>query len=370
MRPADQGGRRGIWGGALALLALVVLVGGCGERGSSTPTRLTDNPAEDSSPTWSPDGRKIAFNRWQDGGKEIYVMDADGSNQTRLTEAGAGAPVWSPDGQKIAFVRDDGTYTMDADGSNEVNLSDDQANDKWPTWSPDGQRIAFASDPDDVGGDNLYEVYVSNALSGKQANLTYSVTWDDYPAWSPDGQKIAFTKISARFLDCGICVGESEIYVMDADGSNQTRLTTNRADDTFPTWSPDGQKIAFQRSPDFDCVLAEACRGEHDIYVMDADGSNQVNLTDTPAVLESGFSWSPDSEKIAFDSWRDDPYQTNNYYEIYVADADGSNQTRLTKNRAVDDMSPTWSPDGEKLAFVSNRDGNAEIYVMDADRSD
>jgi Tol biopolymer transport system component len=369
MKPPEQGGCRGVWIHALALLALVVLLGGCGERGSSALTRLTNNPAQDSFPTWSPDGQKIAFERWQDGGREIYVMDADGSNQTRLTsnKIDDGPPVWSPDGEKIAFSSwsdsDWKIYVMDAGGSNQINLSDTQASDKFPDWSPDSQRITFPTDRD-----GNFEIYTMDADGEKATNLSYNVGWDDYPAWSPDGQKIAFTKYNAH--DCGVCYGESEIYVMDADGSNQSRLTTSRENDTFSTWSPDGQKIAYQRAPDLDCDLAKACRGEYDIYVMDADGSNQVNVTHSPETLEESISWSPDSEKLAFASWLKDPYQTNNYYEIYVADADGYNKTRLTKNRAVDDASPAWSPDGEKIAFVSNRDGNPEIYVMDADPRD
>jgi TolB protein len=99
---------------------------------------------------------------------------------------------------------------------------------------------------------------------------------------------------------------------------------------------------------------------------MNADGSNQTNVSNTPTVLESHFSWSPDSQEIAFDSWREDPYETKDYYTIYVADVDGSKLTRLTKMSRVHDQEPAWSPDGEKIAFSSNRDGNFEIYVIDA----
>jgi len=146
--------------------------------------------------------------------------------------------------------------------------------------------------------------------------------------------------------------GDNDIYVMNADGGEQTNLTKNPARDSSPSWSPDGKKIAFHSERD----------GNFEIYVMNADGSEQTNLTKNPAHDES-LSWSPDGKKIAFVSIRDGDY------EIYVMNADGSEQTKLTKNPARD-LSPSWSPDGKKIAFHSERDGNSEIYVMNADGSE
>jgi WD40-like Beta Propeller Repeat/HYR domain len=150
--------------------------------------------------------------------------------------------------------------------------------------------------------------------------------------------------------------GNNEIYVMNADGSGQIRLTKNAAHDGFPSLSPDGEKVAFESNRD----------GNFEIYVMNAaDGSNQRRLTNNLAV-DWFPSWSPDGTKIAiaFDSTRE------GNREIYVMNAaDGSNPTRLTNNPASD-SDPSWSPDGEKIAFVSNRDergdNNYEIYVMNA----
>jgi Tol biopolymer transport system component len=142
--------------------------------------------------------------------------------------------------------------------------------------------------------------------------------------------------------------GRGDIYVMDADGANQTRLTTDPAFDGAPAWSPDGTKIAF----------ASNRTGNGDIYVMNADGSNQVRLT-THASVESVPAWSPDGTKIAFASGR-----TGNG-DIYVMDASGANQIRLTTDAAIDGE-PAWSPDGTKVAFASGRSGNGDIYVMDA----
>jgi Tol biopolymer transport system component len=259
-----------------------------------------------------------------------------------------------PNGQ-IAFASNrDGNfeiYTMSEDGSDETRLTEEDANDFDPSWSPDGDKIAFVSFRD---GSNNMEIYVMNADGTDQTRLTENDALDREPSWSPDGEKIAF----ASNRD-----GNYEIYVMDADGSDVTRLTDNDdALDREPSWSPDGEKIAFVSNRDA-IEEPDEIGDANAIYSMDADDGDDVTmLTDNDVPLGSHPTWSPDGEKIVFVSFRDGDN------EIYTMDADGSDVTRLTEHEA-NHLYPTWSPDGEKIAFSSNREGgeNFEIYDMDAD---
>ncbi len=244
-------------------------------------------------------------------------------------------------------------YVMKPDGSNQTRLTDNPAADSWPSWSPDGRRITFISsrdDPDPNDDDTIWEIYVMNADGSGQTRLTIDSAWHSLPRWSPDGRRIAFLS----YVD-----GIAEIYVMNADGSEQTRLTKNSVPDGRPSWSPDSQRIAFYSTIDENA----------EIYVMNADGSGQTNLTNN-AVNDWSPSWSPDGRRIAFHSQRD------GNAEIYVMNADGSDQTRLTDNPARD-IRPVWSSDGQLIAFTSNRDDPdlddeddiRNIYVIKADGS-
>ena len=262
---------------------------------------------------------RIAFDSERDGNYDIYVMNADGSNVTRLTnhpERDWG-PAWSPDGRRIAFYSERGgnweIYVMNADGSNVTRLTNHRESDRSPAWSPDGRRIAFHSFR---GGNG--EIYVMNADGSNVTRLTNHPQYDLHPAWSPDGRRIA--SMSARD-------GNPEIYVMNADGSNVTRLTNHPEMDEAPAWSPDGRRITFTSFRD----------ENYEIYVINADGSNVTRLTNHPE-QDSSPAWSPDGRRIAFNSFRD------GNWEIYVMNADGSNVTRLT-NHPEGDWSPAWTAD-------------------------
>jgi len=197
-------------------------------------------------------------------------------------------------------------------------------------------QIAFASNRD-----GNFEIYVVNADGTGSTRLTTDASIDAEPAWSPDGSKIAFQSRRA---------GLGDIFVMNADGSNPVNLTQNPNEfQLTPDWSRDGTKIAYMNRGSFDRI-----------FVMNADGSNNTFVAGT-ATADAGFpSWSPDGTKIAFATQRD------GNLEIYVMNADGSNPVNLTQNSGFD-FTPKWSPNGTKIAFFTSRDGNGEVYVMNAD---
>jgi dipeptidyl aminopeptidase/acylaminoacyl peptidase len=203
-------------------------------------------------------------------------------------------------------------------------------------------RIALSSTR---SGTANADIYAMNADGTGQTQLTTSPASDVDPTWSPDGQRLAFTRIGFTSSKVDL----PHIWVMNADGSSQTQLTKAPKPDTYPAWSPDGTQIAFTRG--------HVNKPEQtNIFVMNADGSHEKKLTNSPGF--DGFpSWSPDGTKIAFTSDRDgNP-------EIYTMNADGSGQTRLTNNPA-DDAHPAWSPDGAWIAFISDRDGSFQLYKM------
>jgi Tol biopolymer transport system component len=299
---------------------------------------------------------------------DIYVMNADGSGgQTRLTRmidtgAYASSPSWSPDGGKIAFESDrDGSdseiYVMNADGSDVTQLTNNNASDGSPSWSPDGERIAFVSDrafQDPEGLNRNYEIYVMDADDGTsptprpQQIIDQAISTIENLENIPQGLRTSIVALLRQVLDI--------INNATTDGNGpvtppppeQARLTNNNASDGSPSWSPDSEKIVFSSNRD----------GNSEIYVMNADdGSEQTRLTEE-SQADGSPRWSPEDERIAF-------YSNRGERGIFVMNADdGSNVTRLT-----DGSGPAWSPDGEKLAFTSARDAGDEsddnaIYVM------
>lgn len=206
--------------------------------------------------------------------------------------------------------------------------------------APKKAQIVFSSNKE---GNS--EIFVMDAHGRNVHRITKHSAIDFEPTWSPDGQKIAF--VSYRDGNGDV----SQIYVMDVNGENQRNLTNNfDMWDNQPAWSPDGKSIAFRRL------------NVDEIYIMDADGGNQRPLTDGLGIDECP-AWSPDGKKIVFASFFGKPDMNR---EICVMDADGKNIRRLTNNPARD-WFPAWSPDGEKIAFVSNRNGRNDIYVIDVD---
>jgi TolB protein len=422
---------------------------------------LTSDHGFHSFPTWSPDGTQIAYVAFDGTNANIYVMDADGSGSHQVTEdpAHEDAPVWSPDGRLIAFTseggsRDPGIYTMSPDGTGVTELAHDpDPANLGIAWSPDGTKMALVSIR---GAGNDRNVYLLDVASGDvsaigQPGAYFGVSWqasketvtsptsesiyfrfaaaggrtqvdavrpdgtdlhvvfqdgpltnghlawaadgsrvafdayygdrvgiwtadpsgasvtpltsavnDTWPSWSPDGTKIAFasTRYDPSIEACPTGVDlrcQTDIYVMNSDGSDVTRLTTDPAPEWNPVWSPDGVKIAF-------------VRGEHEteVFVMQADGTNIQQVTTTNQ--GSGFapSWSPDGMQIVFGSIQHEDWG------VFVVNADGTDERPLLFDPSIYAVDPEWSSDGRLIAFTGTVGGSARVglYVMRPDGSD
>jgi Tol biopolymer transport system component len=245
-------------------------------------------------------------------------------------------------------------YAINADGSGVRNITNHPTSDDTdPQWSPDGSQIAFASTRN--GREDIYVIAVPDRTDADGSNarrLTHHPAVDADPTWSPDGARIAFVSLRD---------GNVEIYVVDADGNNLQRLTQNTYNDFEIDWSPDGT-----------CIAVSSQMGMYgNIYLINVEaalqdpaGHERQQLTDTDA-HDAFPAWSPDGSRIAFISNR----EGGGNWEIYVMDADGGNQERLTYTDAIEGP-PSWSPDGTQIAFESDRDGDFEIYVMAADGTD
>lgn len=235
--------------------------------------------------SWSPDSGKIAAGCLD---YDIYTIDVDTGelkNLTNTPDIREWWPAWSPDSDKIAFIVSDPPYCditlMGADNSNRATITSERGICEELAWSPSGEKVSYIwYSEDELGPEGICrDICLVNTKDGSKVNLTNSPKFDDRDvSWSPDGTKIAF---SSRRQ-----VVDMQIYVMNADGSQLNKLTTGESSNYFPSWSPDGRKIVFTSSG------PHPVRG--DIYVIDADGSNVINLTNTPDIDDYLPIWSPE----------------------------------------------------------------------------
>jgi Tol biopolymer transport system component len=293
-------------------------------------------------------------------GYHICTMSPDGTNITDLTKPddpgivlAAYGPVWSPDGTKIAFygyprgaVRGGANYDvylMNADGSAVTNLTTSPADvASWfsqlnPKWSPDGTKIAYDGD------DGLY---VMNADGWDQTRVAAGQD----ASWAPDGSRIAFQ-------------GPNGIATVAPDGTGLLELTGGVGFDGFPAYSPDGGEIAYYHGQGSDRA----------IVVMNADGSDQTPVAAFQADTMGRPVWSPDGSILAFDL-----YFTDQTWDIYAVNSDGSGLADLAGDPNRDETDPVWAPDGTTIAFQASnvlaRDtdntGTFDIYMTDPDGTD
>jgi tol-pal system beta propeller repeat protein TolB len=342
---------------AAAAATLAVGLAGCGSAGSPAPGPIVfagrpDDPEAygwqlmvvnpdgtgfrrltrtdgDIAPRWSPDATKVVFERTFEVDSaacglpactQIWVVDADGQGQRRLTsvDEDALAPAWSPDGERIAFSKRDleretgdvtdfqaDIWVMNPDGGEEMRLTDLPGVEEDPAWSPDGERIAFATSNGQEG-----DIYVMRSDGSELTRLTDLPGAEVSPDWLPDGDRIAF---STEFIE------RADVYVVKADGSELRRL----AEESFPSWSPDGDTIALLRAAGNEAT---------ELVIAQEDGSEE-------RVVHRGFQvgdavWSPDGRELAF---------TTDQETIWVVGSDGGPARKIWSRPGGEPLGLDWA---------------------------
>jgi TolB protein len=288
--------------------------------------RLTRNRDDERYPSWSPDGRRIAFfNTSEDGRRTaLRVIDPTGRRLASVNVAPpslyGGRPSWTPDGSRLAFLTIRGLRVVRLAGARVTGLVTPPAARGLTSpaeWARDGRRLLFS-------GHMTYtdrEFYAVRPDGSGLRQLTHNAVDDRDPAWSPDGRRIVFVRPGG-------------IHVAGADGRSVRRLTDRRGDGG-PVWSPDGRRIAFTRG------------GR--VWLMGADGRRERALA-AATTLGSALSWSPDGTRVV----------TSDRGSVYAVDVASGRRTQLTRSDL--DLAPAWSPDGRRIVFSGYRD---ERYFRD-----
>lgn len=250
--------------------------------------QLTKTPNDDETwPTYSPDGKKIAFVRcrcdfvghepelYYKNKASLYVMNADGSGLRRVTSEkyAVGQPSWSPDGKRIAFAEDSGygghIYAVSLESGKVVRLTSTRTKDDSPALSPDGTQLAVIRDN---------AVWVIDLVTGKAVQVSGGGLFNDRPSWSPDGAKLAFGRDWGRYI--------YDIFTVNADGSGQTRITRGGGDKHWPVWSPDGRSLVYVEVP-----RASGTYGyTGTVVIAGANGAGPKKLVAPPALMPD---WEP-----------------------------------------------------------------------------
>ncbi|MFH1228563.1 MAG: hypothetical protein V1701_11765 [Planctomycetota bacterium] len=301
---------------------------------------------------------KIAFIDNRTGEYEIHVINADGTKLKAVSKTGGFKEsfAWSPDGSQIAFEtnnmsEDEKIYVVNADGSGQTPVTDNTGRNSEPAWSPDGSKIAFKNtptthntNPDGSVAVNFgkTEIYVVNANGTNLRQVTENAEGVDSPlSWSPDGAEIVYSSLKNNSWN---------IYTVEV-ATGQTRKLTSGNWDAFPAWSPDGKTIAFIGQSDFGEPLT--------LCIINREGSG-LKVIYKDKVQRKPISWAPDGGRISFVASNDGPFSD----DIYAISPDGANPVRVTKTKDQEE-SPSWSPDGQWVCF--NR--ISEFYIIRSDGS-
>ncbi len=364
---------------------------------------LTTYPGRESQPAFSPDGNQIAF-VWRgekDNNANLFVRLVDGGNWVQVTNHAGDEmnPSWSPDGRTIAFYRSasagDGIYLVSSLGGAERKLSDMWSNrlgvgsHTWLHWSPLGKWLVVSDKPSAQEPFSLYLLAPETGEKRRLTTPTASVVGDCSPVFSPGGKQVAFVRLMS--------VVAGEIYLLSVEGGEPKRLTFSGEGISSLAWTPDGREIIFSSryggknrllrvSVEGGTPQWIAAAGNDALYpafsrqgnrlvwsrttdntdvfrlvLPEADPATRLTNLISSTANEISPRYSPDGQRIAFESNR------SGSSEIWVCGSEGDNPICLTSFRGPLAGSPSWSPDGKHLAIDCRPEGNADIYVISSD---
>ncbi|MEJ7631909.1 MAG: hypothetical protein WKF28_05335 [Rubrobacteraceae bacterium] len=278
---------------------------------SPEPNKVTNNTTHDHTPSYSPSGEKIAY-------RGVSSLSGRLSNDI---------------------------FTINVDGTGRFNVTADTKNERDPSYSPDGEKIAYAG----YDGQD-WEIYTINADGGERIQITNNTTNELELSYSPDGEKIAYEGWDGQ---------DFEIYTINADGGERIQITNNNANETDPSYSPSGKKIAYAGHDGQD----------FEIYTKYVGGGERIQITNNN-INDTELSYSPDGRKIAYKR-KEIAYVNSRYVtrdrEIYTITLGPARRVVKVTHNGRTDEEPSYSPDGEKIAYQGNDGHDKEIYTINAD---